>query len=57
MIKDTNTRLQVVVSREENEQLKQIAKTKNTSVSKLCKEYILKAMKKDLKSLNESEVK
>ena len=57
MIKDTNTRLQVVISREENEQLKQIAKTKNTSVSKLCKEYILKAMKKDLKSLNESEVK
>ena len=49
MIKSDNLRLAIVISRELNETLKQLAKIKNTSVSKLCKEYILTGMKKDLK--------
>ena len=49
MLKDTNMRLQVTISKDENETLKQLATIKNTSVSKLCKEYILTGMKKDLK--------
>ena len=49
MIKDTNLKLQVTIAKDINETLKQLAKIKNTSVSKLCKEYILTGMKKDLK--------
>ena len=49
MIKSSNISLRVVVSKELNETLKQLAKIKNTSISKLCKEYILTGMKKDLK--------
>lgn len=44
-----NTVLNITFERELNETLKQLAKIKNTSVSKLCKEYILTGMKKDLK--------
>ena len=53
MIKSSNISLRVVVSKELNETLKQLAKIKNTSVSKLCKEYILTGMKKDLKQLKD----
>jgi hypothetical protein len=49
MIKSSNISLRVVISKELNETLKQLATIKNTSVSKLCKEYILTGMKKDLK--------
>lgn len=48
-IKTTNIAIHVVATRDDNETLKQLAKIKNTSVSKLCKEYILTGMKKDLK--------
>ena len=48
-----NTVLNITFTRDDNELLKQIAKNQNTSVSKLCKSYILKCMKKDLKQLKE----
>ncbi len=54
MIKASNISLRVVVTKELNETLKQLATIKNTSVSKLCKEYILTGMKKDLKQYKDS---
>lgn len=51
--KDNNTVLNITFERDNNEILKQIAKAKNTSVSKLCKGYILTGMKKDLKQLKD----
>ena len=54
MIKDTNLKLQVTIAKDINETLKQLAKIKNASVSKLCKEYILTGMKKDLKQYKDS---
>ena len=53
-IKTTNIAIHVVATRDDNETLKQLAKIKNTSVSKLCKEYILTGMKKDLKQYKDS---
>ena len=49
-----NTVLNITFTRDDNELLKQIAINQNTSVSKLCKSYILKCMKKDLKLYNEA---
>lgn len=53
-IKESNITLHTTFSRTDNELLKLIAKNKNTSVSKLCKEYILRCMKKDLKEVKKN---
>ena len=54
-IKTTNIAIHVVATRDDNELLKQIALSKKTSVSKLCKNYILNGMKKDLKEVMKNE--